>query len=94
MKFSQAQTKIHPSVFSSQVNKGKEAGKKKKRKRKLTKTSDVSFFRFPRLLDFCRLEVLTTETTIIRINSKLTLVPVSKQIILEGTKNCLGVESW
>lgn len=30
----QAQTKIHPSVFSSQVNKGKEAGKKKEKKKK------------------------------------------------------------
>lgn len=49
-----------------------------------TTPSDVSFFKFPRLLDFCRLEVLKTEIMIIRINGKLTLVPLSKRIISEG----------
>lgn len=61
-----------------------EGGTETEPAREPTVPSDASFFRFPRLLDFCRLEVLKTEIMIIRINSKLTLVPVSKQIILEG----------
>lgn len=39
---------------------------------------DVFFFRFLRLLDFCRFEVLKIEIMIIRINSKLILVFVFK----------------